>query len=62
MRTLRRRWWLGLVIVAFLLVVPFTVSAATNTEIIAILNASIGGLVELTKVAYCAAGIAALCP
>ena len=62
MRTIRRRWWVGLVVVAFVMMAPFSVSAATNTDIIAILNAGITGVVELTKLAYCAAGIAALCP
>ena len=62
MRVLRRRWWVGLIVVAFIMLLPITVSAATNSDIIAILNASIVGLVNLTRLAYCAAGVNALCP
>lgn len=62
MRMLRRRWWVGLIVLLVMLLLPFTVSAATSTtDIISILNASIVGLVNLTKLAYCAAGVTALC-
>lgn len=41
--------------------VPLPVAALTNSEVIAIFNASIEGLVKLTKLAYCASGVSALC-
>ena len=62
MKALRRRWWVGLVVLAIVLVAPLSVSAATNTEIIAILNAVINGVVAAGRDAYCAAGVPALCP
>ena len=62
MKTLRRRWWVGLIVLALLMVLPFSVSAATSTaDIISIFNASLVGLVNLTRIAYCAAGVSALC-
>ena len=57
-----RKWLLlGIFAAILLALLPLTVAAATNTEIIAILNAAIDGLVRLTKAAYCAAGVTPLC-
>ena len=53
---------LAVVIVGVLLIVPFSVAAATNTEIIAIMQAGINSMRLLVQDAYCAAGIAAFCP
>ena len=44
------------------LTLPFYVAAATNSEIIAILKEGIAGVVSLVRVAYCASGVAVLCP
>ena len=51
----------GLLVVLVLLLLPLSAAAVSNSDIIAILNASIQGLVVLVKLAYCAAGVSALC-
>ena len=51
----------GLFVVLVLLLLPLSAAAITNPDIIAILNAGIVGLVSLVKLAYCAAGVSALC-
>ena len=53
---------LGVVIVGILLVAPFSVAAATNTEIIAMMQAGLNSMRLLVQDAYCAAGINAFCP
>ena len=53
---------LATVVVGVLLIVPFSVAAATNTEIIAIMQAGINSMRLLVQDAYCAAGIVAFCP
>ena len=56
------KWFLvGIATAILLALLPLTAAAATNPEIIAILNASIDGLVKLTKLAYCAAGFTPAC-
>lgn len=40
---------------------PVPIAAVTNSEVIAIYVESIKGLLALTKLAYCASGVAALC-
>ena len=62
MKTLRSKWWLLLVVLAFLLITPISAAAITNSEIIAILNAAFTSIRALTQDAYCAAGVTALCP
>lgn len=44
------------------LIVPLSVAAVTNTEIIAIMNAVITGILTAGRDAYCAVGIQNLCP
>ncbi len=51
----------GIAIVG-LLIAPFSVAAATNAEIIALMEAVIAGMLAAGKDAYCAAGITAFCP
>ena len=51
----------GLLVVLVLLLLPLSAAAINNPDTIAILNASIQGLVVLVKLAYCAAGVSALC-
>ena len=51
----------GVFILAFMLIAPFTVAAATNTEILAIMNDVIKGILQAGEQAYCAAGIQNLC-
>ena len=51
----------GLLVVLVLLLLPLSAAALNNPDTIAILNASIQGLVVLVKLAYCAAGVSALC-
>ncbi len=53
---------IGVIAVVGLLIAPFSVAAATNTEIIAIMEAVLTGVLGAGKDAYCAAGIAAFCP
>ena len=55
------KWWiiLGAILLALL---PLTVAAATNSEIIAIMQEVIRGVLTAGRDAYCASGIAALCP
>ena len=49
-------------VVVIMLLLPLAASAAiTDSQVIAILNAGIQGVVNLVKVAYCASGVAALC-
>ena len=52
------------VLLALLIVilVPFSVAAVTNSEIIAILQEVIGGVIDAGRDAYCAAGVQAFCP
>ena len=54
-----------LAVVGLLLLLPITVAAATNTEIIAIMSSALSsytdGVVKIVKLAYCASGISALC-
>ena len=53
---------MSVVILAVVLIAPLTVAAATNTEIIAIMDTVITGVLAAGRDAYCAAGIATLCP
>ena len=58
----KRLWFIVPAVVILLLLFPLAASAAiTDSQVIAIFNASITGLVSLVKVAYCASGVAALC-
>ena len=58
----KRLWFILPVVVVILLLFPLAASAAiTDSQVIAILNAGITGLVNLVKVSYCASGVAALC-
>ena len=58
---LRRHKWFIAVAVALVMLAPLPAAAATNSEVIAILNASITGFLSLIKLAYCAAGVTQLC-
>lgn len=49
----------GAILLALL---PITVAAATNSEIIAIMKEVISGVLTAGRDAYCASGITALCP
>lgn len=50
------------IVIPIILLLPLVASAAiTDSQVIAILNTGIAGVVDLVKVAYCAAGVAALC-
>ena len=62
MRFLLRRWWLLPVVLVLVMLFPLSVAAITNSEVIAILNAAITGLRDLTRDAYCASGVTAFCP
>ena len=62
MKRLARRWWVVVMVLGVLAVLPLTAAAITNTEVIAILNAGIAGLRTLVQDAYCAAGVNAFCP
>lgn len=62
MKRFTRRWWVLLIVVAFLMILPVSAAAITNSEVIAILNAGISGIRSLVQDAYCAAGVAAFCP
>ena len=62
----KRLWFIITAVVIIMLLLPLAASAAiTDSQVIAILNAGITGLVDgvadLTKLAYCASGVAALC-
>lgn len=50
-----------MVAAVLLVLAPLYVAAATNPDILAILNAGIDGLVRLVRDAYCASGVTALC-
>lgn len=52
---------IALAVISVLLLLPMSAAAMTNPDIIAILNAGIAGLIELVKLAYCGAGVSALC-
>lgn len=60
---LSRHKWIIILSLLLVAILPLSVSAAspTNSEVIAILNAGVTGLVSLVKVAYCASGVTALC-
>lgn len=45
-----------------LLLTPLAVAGATNADILAILNATIDGILKASRDAYCASGVAPLCP
>lgn len=47
---------------AFALIAPFGVLAITNSEIIAILKEAFAEVTQLTRDAYCAAGVTKFCP
>ena len=51
----------GVFILAFMAIAPFTVAAATNTEILAIMNDVIKGILQAGEQAYCATGVTQLC-
>lgn len=58
----KRLWFIIPAVLVILLLFPLAASAAiTDSQVIAILNAGIQGVVNLVKVAYCASGVAALC-
>ena len=61
LRWIGRHRWFIVIIVIIIMLAPLPAAAETNSEIIAILNASIDGLFKLTKLAYCGAGVTALC-
>ena len=54
--------WIVVGAVAVALLLPLTVAAATNTEIIAIMKEVITGVIQAGRDAYCASGVTALCP
>lgn len=58
---LRRHKWFIAAAVALVMLAPLPAAAATNSEVIAILNASITGFLSLVKLAYCASGVTLLC-
>ena len=58
---LSRHKWFIVMAVALVMFAPLPAAAATNSEVIAILNASITGFISLIKLAYCASGVTALC-
>ena len=58
----RPLWFIIPVVLLLVMLLPFTAAAATNAEIIAIMNAGITGLRDLVRDAYCAVGVTALCP
>jgi len=62
----KRLWFIVPAVVVIMLLLPLAASAAiTDSQVIAILNAGItglvDGLVDLVKLAYCASGVAVLC-
>lgn len=62
----KRLWLIVPLVVLIVLLLPLAASAAiTDSQVVAILNASIGnlttGVVNLTRLAYCASGVTALC-
>ena len=68
-----RKWWVGLILVGVMLILPFSVSAITMPEVLQILAKVIEGVIENVaegiegvgkagRDAYCAAGISAFCP
>ena len=60
-RVLSRHRIFVLATVFLIVLAPLPIAAITNTEVIAIYVESIKGLTTLTKLAYCAAGVSALC-
>ena len=58
----KRLWFIVPVVLGALLILPLTAAAATNTEILALMNGVIQGILSAGKDAYCAAGVAAFCP
>ena len=52
---------IGLLVVLVLLLLPLSAAAINNPDTIAIYKESIAGLVALTKLAWCAAGVVQLC-
>lgn len=44
------------------LLLPFSVAAATNADIIAILREVVDGVIRAGRDAYCASGVVQLCP
>lgn len=58
-----RKWkWYFIAAIVIIMIFPLTLSAATNTEIIAIMKEVINGVLRAGQDAYCASGVAALCP
>lgn len=53
---------LALLLAGLAAVLPITVAAATNSEVIAIMKEVIAGVLSAGRDAYCASGVAALCP
>ena len=62
LRLLRKRWYLIPIVLLVLLILPFSVAAQTNQDILQILNAAINGVIFAARDAYCASGVGALCP
>lgn len=62
MRKIAKRWWVGLIVLGFLMIAPMSAAALTNSEVIAILNAAFAIVRSLTQDAWCASGVAAFCP
>mgnify|MGYP001569833418 CR=1 FL=1 len=58
----QRLWFIIPAVLLIILLFPLAASAAiTDSQVIAIFNAGIQGVVNLAKVAYCASGVTALC-
>ena len=63
MKSVRKRLWFIIPAVAIILLLfPLAASAAiTDSQVVVILNATIQGIINASKVAYCASGATALC-
>ena len=51
----------ALLLLIALLLLPLSAAAVSSPDFLAIFNASLGGLVTLTKLAYCVAGWTVAC-
>lgn len=58
----KRLWFIVPSVILIVLLLPFTASAITDTQITAILGRVITGVIDAGRDAYCAAGVVALCP
>ena len=57
-----RRWWVLLLAVGVMLAFPLAVGAITAPEVLQVLEAVIQGVLTAGRDAYCALGVAPLCP